>query len=170
VLVVIGQVKRAHGIHGELSVDVRTDEPERRFAAGSSVTCGDRVLTVASSRPHGGRLLVAFDEVTDRTAAEQLHGRLLEVDVDPAERPDDPDELYDHQLIGLHVRDADDAVVGMVTAVMHGSAQDTLVVDAGAHEVLVPFVAALVPTIDVSEGYLRLNDVPGLLDPDSTAP
>jgi len=165
-LVVVGRIKRAHGIKGELAVEIRTDEPERRFAAGSSVICGDRTLTITSSRFHSGRLLVAFRGVPDRTAAERLHGLLVEVEVDPADRPDDPDELYDHQLIGLQVRDADDAVVGMVTAVMHGSAQDTLVVDAGAHEVLVPFVEAHVPVVDVDGGFVRLADVPGLLDPE----
>ena len=169
-LVVIGRIGRAHGIRGELNVEIRTDEPERRFAPGSSIICGDRTLTVASSRHHSGRLLVAFREVPDRTAAEELHGGLLEAEVDPSERPDDPDELYDHQLIGLHVRAADDSVVGMVTRVMHGSAQDTLVVDAGAHEVLVPFVSALVPTVDLDEGYVRLSDVPGLIDLQAEAP
>jgi 16S rRNA processing protein RimM len=167
VLVVVGRIGRAHGIRGELSVEIRTDEPERRFAPGTSMTCGDRALTVESSREHSGRLLVAFREVPDRTAAEELHGRLLEVEVDPSERPDDPDEHYDHQLVGLHVRDADDSVVGMVTRVMHGEAQDTLVIDAGAHEVLVPFVKPLVPTIDVDAGFVRLSDVPGLLDPEA---
>jgi 16S rRNA processing protein RimM len=167
VLVVVGRIGRAHGIRGELSVEIRTDEPDRRFAPGTSMVCGDRALTVDSSRPHADRLLVAFREVPDRTAAEQLHGRLLEVEVDPSERPDDPDELYDHQMVGLHVRDAGDTVVGMVTRVIHGSAQDTLVIDAGAHEILVPFVAALVPTVDVDAGFVRLSDVPGLLDPEA---
>jgi 16S rRNA processing protein RimM len=167
VLVVIGRIKRAHGIKGELGVEIRTDEPERRFAAGTSVICGDRTLTIASSRRHSGRLLVTFREVPDRTAAEQLHGQLVEVEVDPSERPDDPDELYDHQLIGLDVRDSDNTIVGAITAVMHGSAQDTLVVDAGGREVLVPFVEALVPVVDLAEGLVRLADVPGLLDPEA---
>ncbi len=166
-LVVIGRIKRAHGIKGELGVEIRTDEPERRFATGTSVTCGDRTLTISSSRRHSGRLLVTFREVSDRTAAEQLHGRLIEVDVDPSERPDDPDELYDHQLIGLQVRDSDDTVVGTVSAVMHGSAQDTLVVDAAADEVLIPFVQAHVPVVDLAEGFVRLAGVPGLLDPEA---
>ena len=67
--VVIGRIGRAHGIRGELNVDIRTDEPDRRFARGSSVICGDRVLTVASARHHSGRLVVAFREIADRTAA-----------------------------------------------------------------------------------------------------
>ncbi len=164
-LVVIGRIGRAHGIRGELNVQIRTDEPARRFAPGSPIICGDRTLTVEASRHHSGRLLVAFREVPDRTAAEQLHGAVLEADIDPSQSPDDPDELYDHQLVGLHVRAADETVVGMVTRVMHGPGQDALVIDAGAHEVLVPFVAALVPVVDVDAGYLQLNDVPGLLDP-----
>ena len=166
-LVVIGRIGRAHGIRGELNVEIRTDEPERRFAPGSSIICGDRTLTVASSRHHSGRLVVAFREVSDRTAAEQLHGTILETEVDETEQPDDPEEFYDHQLVGLQVRGTDDAVVGTVTSVVHLPEQDTLVVDAGAHEVLVPFVAAHVPVVDLAEGFVRLADVPGLLDPEA---
>jgi 16S rRNA processing protein RimM len=167
VLVVVGRIGRAHGVRGELNVEIRTDEPERRFAPGSAIVCDGQALTVASSRHHSGRLVVAFREVPDRTAAEQLHGRILEAEVDAAERPDDPEEFYDHQLVGLQVRGADDTVVGAVSAVEHLPEQDTLVVDADGREVLVPFVSALVPTVDVTAGYLRLSDVPGLLDPDA---
>jgi 16S rRNA processing protein RimM len=167
VLVVIGRIGRAHGIRGELNVEIRTDEPERRFAPGSSIFCDGRTLTVESSRHHSGRLLVAFRNVADRTAAEQLHGSILEAEVDETERPDDPDEFYDHQLVGLQVRGPDDGVVGTVTSVVHLPEQDTLVVEADGREVLVPFVTALVPTVEVAEGYVRLADVAGLLDPDA---
>lgn len=163
-LVVIGRIGRAHGIRGELNVQIRTDEPERRFAPGSSIVCGDRELTISSSHHHSGRLLVTFREVPDRTAAEQLHGMILEVDVDPSERPEDPEELYDHQLMGLQVRAHDDAVVGTVTAVLHPPGQDVLVVDIDGREALVPYAAAIVPTVDVAAGFLRLSDVPELLD------
>ena len=166
-LVVIGRIGRAHGIRGELNVEIRTDEPERRFAPGSSIICDGRPLTVESSRHHSGRLIVAFDEVPDRTAAEHLHGSILEAEVDETERPDDPDEFYDHQLVGLQVHGPDDAVVGTVTSVVHLPEQDTLVVDADGREVLVPFVTALVPIVEVAEGYVRLADVAGLLDPDA---
>ena len=166
-LVVIGRIGRAHGIRGELNVEIRTDEPERRFAPGSSIICGDRTLTVESSRHHSGRLIVAFGEIPDRTAAEQLHGCILEAEIDESERPDDPEEFYDHQLVGLQVRGPDDAVVGTVASVVHLPEQDTLVVDADGREVLVPFVTAIVPTVEVAEGYVRLADVVGLLDPDA---
>jgi 16S rRNA processing protein RimM len=163
--VVIGRIGRAHGIRGELNVGIRTDEPERRFAPGSSVVCGTRTLTVASSRHHGGRLVVAFREIADRTAAEQLHGTVLEAVVDPDDTPDDPDEFYDHQLVGLEVRGSDGQVVGTVTGLVHLPYQDTLTVDVDGHEVFIPFVTELVPVVDVAGGFVTVKDVEGLLDP-----
>lgn len=162
--VVIGRIGRAHGIRGELNVDIRTDEPERRFAPGSSVVCGDRTLTVSSARHHSGRLVVAFREIADRTAAEAIHGTILEAVVDPADVPHDPDEFYDHQLVGLEVRRGD-VVVGTVTGIVHLPFQDTLTVDVDGHEVFVPFVTELVPQIDVAGGFVTVADVEGLLDP-----
>ncbi|MCD9198494.1 ribosome maturation factor RimM [Aeromicrobium wangtongii] len=163
--VVIGRIGRAHGIRGELNVDIRTDEPDRRFAPGSSVVCGPRTLTVASARHHGGRLVVAFKEIPDRTAAEQLHGTVLEAVIDPEDTPDDPDEFYDHQLVGLEVRSGDD-VVGTVTGLVHLPYQDTLTVDVDGREVFVPFVTELVPVVDIAGGFVTVADVAGLLDPD----
>ena len=162
--VVVGRIGRAHGIRGELNVDIRTDEPDRRFAPGSSVVCGTRTLTVASARHHGGRLVVAFTEIPDRNAAEALHGTVLEAIVDPDDTPDDPDEFYDHQLVGLQVRSGD-AVVGAVTGLVHLSHQDTLTVAIDGREVFIPFVTELVPTVDIKGGFVTVQDVEGLLDP-----
>jgi 16S rRNA processing protein RimM len=167
VQVVIGRIGRAHGIRGELNVDIRTDEPDRRFAPGSSVICGDRTLTVASARHHSGRLVVSFREIPDRTAAEAIHGSILEAIVDPSEAPDDPDEFYDHQLVGLEARTGDQ-LVGTVTGIVHGPHQDTLVLLVDGREVFIPFVSALVPEIDVVGGFVVVNDIEGLLDPDRT--
>ncbi len=163
--VVIGRIGRAHGIRGELNVDIRTDEPERRFAPGSSVICGDRTLTVATARHHSGRLVVAFREIADRTAAEQLHGTVLEAEIDPVETPEDPDEFYDHQLVGLEAR-SDGAAVGTVTGIVHGPHQDTLTIEVDGREVFIPFVSALVPEVDVRGGFVTINEIPGLLDPE----
>lgn len=165
-LVVVGRIGRAHGIRGEVNVDIRTDEPERRLAPGSSVVCGDRTLTVGTARPHAGRLVVRFVEIADRTAAETLHGRTLEVEVDPLDTPDDPDEFYDHQLVGLEAHTAD-RLIGIVAAVLHLPEQDLLSIDADGRELLVPFVAELVPEVDLVAGRLLVVDVPGLLDPDA---
>lgn len=162
--VVIGRIGRAHGIRGELNVDIRTDEPERRFAPGSSVVCGGRTLTIARARHHSGRLVVAFEEIPDRTAAEALHGTIIEAEVDPLELPDDPDEFYDHQIVGLEARSRD-AAIGTVTGIVHGPYQDTLAVEIDGHEVFVPFVTEIVPVVDVKGGFVTINEIAGLLDP-----
>lgn len=168
--VVVGRIGRAHGIRGDLNVDIRTDEPERRFASGASVLCRvggtERVLTVASARPHSGRLVVTFAEVPDRTAAEQLHGVTLEAEVDPDEAPDEDDAFYDRQLIGLTVRVGQNDR-GQVLEVLHLPAHDTLVIEIDGRQVLVPFVEALVPQVDLVAGTVTVFDQPGLLDPDA---
>jgi 16S rRNA processing protein RimM len=162
--VVIGRIGRAHGIRGELNVDIRTDEPERRFAPGSSVVCGDRTLTIARARHHSGRLVVSFEEIPDRTAAEALHGKILEAEVDPLEVPEDPDEFYDHQLVGLEARSGE-VVVGTVTGIVHGPHQDTLTVEIDGREVFIPFVTEIVPVVDVKGGFVTIKEVAGLLNP-----
>ena len=95
----VGKVGRAHGIRGDLFIDVRTDEPDRRFAPGTIFPTRRGPLTVASLRWHSSRLLVRFAEVPDRSVAEGLRGTELRVEVDADERPDDPEEFYDHQLV-----------------------------------------------------------------------
>ena len=173
--VVVARIGRPHGIRGEVSLELRTDEPERRFAPGSVLTVeaprgaapGPATLTVARSRWHQERLLVSFEGVPDRTAAEALRNSLLAVEVTPEDRPEDPEEFYDHQLVGLAVHPFDGDRVGEVAEVLHSGAQDVLVVrrDDG-REVMVPFVAALVPQVDLTAGSLVVADRPGLLDPE----
>src|SRR3954454_5572195 len=110
--VVVGRIGPAHGLRGEVFVEPRTDEPERRFAAGAVLGTPTGSLTVAGSRTHSGRLVVGFAELTDRTAAEAARGTELTVAVDAAERPEDPEEFYDHQLVGLRVETVAGEVVG----------------------------------------------------------
>ncbi|MHB1008906.1 MAG: ribosome maturation factor RimM [Propionibacteriaceae bacterium] len=160
--VVVGIVGRAHGLRGDVTVELRTDEPEVRFAPGSVLGCeGLRSrLTVASVRDAAaGRLIVRFAEAPDRTAAESLRGRVLVVEVDPDERPagDDPEEYYDRQLRGLHVLDVEGQDVGVVADVIHLPSQDLLAVTTDAGERLVPFVSELVPHIDLAAGTARLS-------------
>lgn len=162
--VVVGRVGRAHGIRGDVAVQPRTDEPRRRFAVGAVVRAGERVLTVETVREHQGRLLVGFAEVADRTEAEALGGALLEADVDAAEQPEDPEEFYDHQLVGLRVETTDGTRVGEVVRVEHPAGQDLLVIDRDGEELLFPFVVALVPEVDLSGGRVVIDDRPGLLE------
>jgi 16S rRNA processing protein RimM len=173
--VVVGQIGRAHGIKGEVSVHLRTDEPDRRFAVGAvlsteaprSASQGrPGSLTVAATRWHQSRLLVRFAEVTDRTRAEAVRGLSLLADVDADEVPADPEEFYDHQLVGLGVVTTDGRDVGEIAAVLHGAGQDLLTVRTPAGtEVLVPFVSQLVPEVDVAAGRVVVADRPGLLTP-----
>ena len=169
-LVTVGRIGRAHGIRGEVGIDVRTDEPDRRFADGAVLVTDakvSRTLTVAASRWHSGRLLVKFAEVPDRTAAEQLSNLLVQCEVPDDERPEDPEEYYDRDLIGLAVRTTDGAEVGEVTDVVHLPSQDLLEIRRTAGNlVLVPMVEELVPEIDIDKRYVVVADRPGLLDPE----
>ena len=171
----VGVVVRAHGLRGELGVQVRTDSPGERFAPGARLVARRRgepdvTLTVGASRSHSGRLLVTFDGVGDRTAAEALRGARLLVEASALPPTDDPDEFHDHELEGLHVELADGESVGTVREILHGPAGDLLVVArADAPDALVPFVHQIVPTVDPSAGRIVLTPPDGLLDVDPPA-
>lgn len=160
----VAVVGRAHGLRGEVAVDLRTDEPERRLAPGNRVTAVStdadtgRSLTVESCRWQSGRLLVAFAELVDRAGAEALRGVVLVSTVDAEERPEHPEEYYDRQLVGLAVYTATGERIGTVTAVLHLPAQDVLEIDRGGEILLVPFVAELVPSVDLAAAELRVAD------------
>ena len=197
---VAGRITRPHGVSGEVSVEVRTDEPDRRFAVGR-VVATDPVaagpLTVESARWHSGRLLIRFAGVADRNQAEELRGVWLTLDSADAGPTGDPDEFHDHELIGLAVVTTSGDPVGRVTDVRHFG-QDLLVIEPGPavsspgaqdgatqavrgpggpilgpggpargtpdNELLVPFVAAIVPDVDVAAGRLVIDPPPGLLE------
>jgi len=172
--VVVGRIGKPHGIRGEVTLDVRTDEPDRRFAPGTRLRAeapagADRrpsALTVARARWHQSTLLVTFEELADRNAAEAARGTVLHATIGPDEAPEDPDEYYDHQLVGLDVVDLDGTPLGTVQALVHGSAQDLLTVRTpDGRDALVPFVSALVPEVDLTAGRLVVADRPGLVTP-----
>lgn len=164
--VTVGKIGRAHGINGDVWIDVRTDEPGRRFVQGGRLLLGGtgREIELASVRWNKGRLVVSFVGYPDRTAVEALTGTLLHVRVPAAERPSEPDEYFDRQLVGLAVLDHRGDRVGAVTEVLHLPAQDVLQIDVDGEERLVPFVSALVPVVDLEAGHVRLADVVGLLE------
>jgi 16S rRNA processing protein RimM len=175
-LLVVGRIGKPQGIRGEVTVEVRTDEPEARFSAGAELLTDPAErgpLTVEAARDQNGRLMVAFQGVPDRNAAEALRGTLLLVDAATLPLPDDPDVFLDVQLQGLVAELVDGTRVGTVSEVLHLPQGDVLAVkrDDGPHEVLVPFVAAMVPTVDVTGGRVVLDPPEGLLDlTDPTAP
>ena len=171
--VVVGRIGKPHGIRGEVTVELRTDEPERRFADGAVLSAAPpggsafavSTLTVAAARWHRSTLLVTFAEITDRNAAETARGVVLGVAVPADESPDDPEEYYDHQLVGLAAFDLDGERLGEVTGLVHG-AQDLLTIRTPeGRDALVPFVKALVPEVDLAARRVVIDDRPGLVTP-----
>jgi 16S rRNA processing protein RimM len=170
--VVVGRIGRPHGVRGLATVEVRTDDPDLRFAPGRVLATDPAErgpLTVVDRRWHSGTLLLQLagpsGEVHDtREAVDALRNTLLLVPVADLPEIEDPDAFYDHQLVGLQARLPDDTVLGEVTAVRH-EAQDLLVVRRpDAADALVPFVSAIVPTVDPAGGFLVVDPPEGLLD------
>lgn len=170
---VIARIGKPHGLHGEVTVQLHTDEPERRLVVGTAIdteagsgTGVPRVLTVRSTRVHNGVWLVAFEEIPDRTGAESLRGTRLVVDAaDVLPDDDDEDVFTEEQLRGLTVVDPAGSVLGQVGGLELGAAQDRLVILLpDGREAQVPFVAAIVPEVDLEAGRVVVDAPPGLLD------
>ncbi|MDP1876688.1 MAG: ribosome maturation factor RimM [Actinomycetota bacterium] len=167
--VVVGRIGRPHGIRGEVTVEPRTDEPDERFAPGAVFALDERRedLVVERLHWHSGRLLVTFEGISDRNAAEALRGTLLEVERADDDMPEDPEEFYDSTLIGCVVDHVDGSRIGEVLDVLHLPAQDLLVVRvAGEREALIPFVSVIVPVVDLPGRRLVVDPPVGLLDAD----
>jgi len=171
--VVVGRIGKAHGLRGEVTVEIRTDEPDVRFFVGAKLFCDDTpdALIIESVRPHGGGLLIGFEGVVDRTGAEALRGILLEVERTPGEQPAEAEEFYDLDLIGLAVQDETGTSLGVVDDVVHLPGQDLLSVrEASGHSWLIPFVSELVPRVDLAHGVITAAPPPGLMADDSDDP
>ena len=164
-LLVVGHIGKAHGIRGEVLVTVRTDEPERRFVPGAVFTTASGKLVLEALRWHQGKIIAQFEGVGDRNEAEELRGTELQIESEGLPEPEDPDEFLDHQLVGLRVVTVDGEDLGAVTRVDHAPASDLLVMAReGGGTALIPFVTAIVPTVDLPGGRV-IGDLPeGLLD------
>lgn len=170
-LVAVGRIGKAHGLRGEVAVEAWSDDPGRRFTVGVVLRAQKTgvPLVVEAARLHGDRWLICFAGVADRTAAEALRATVL---VMPArERPaiEDPDEYYDSDLVGLHAHDPAGTPLGTVTEVLHSASGVHLVLaqsvgDEAVREHLVPFVASIVPAVDVAAGTVTVDAPAGLFD------
>ena len=168
---VVGRVVKAHGVTGEVVVEVRTDDPDKRFAPGTRLRARpsrggpERAYVVDSAREHSGRLLVRLAGVAGRDAADALRGNVFVVDSEELPPIDDPDEFYDHQLEGLRVVTKDGRLVGNVNEVLHTTAGELLSVtsETGA-EVLVPFVTAIVTEVSLENQTIEIDPPEGLLE------
>lgn len=170
---VVGRVVKAHGISGEVVVEIRTDDPAARFVSGNTLRAKEsrgggeeRSYVVAQAREHGGRLLVRLAGVDDRDAADALRGSLFVVDSDDLPPIDEPDTYYDHQLEGLQVQTTTGREVGVVAEVLHTAAGELLAVKRldGEGEVLVPFVGAIVTSVSLDDRVVEIDPPEGLLD------
>jgi 16S rRNA processing protein RimM len=171
----VGRVVKSHGITGEVVVEVHTDDPAERFAAGNTLRAkpsrggGEgRSFVVDAVREHGGRLLLRLAGVHDRDTADTLRGNLFVVDSDDLPPIDEADTYYDHQLEGLQVRTTAGQVVGVVAEVLHTAAGELLAVHradgAQTREVLVPFVSAIVTSVSLDDQLVEIDPPEGLLD------
>ena len=174
----VGRLTKAHGLKGALKIELYTDEPDKRFVPGATFTLQvpeespwhGKNLTLAEMRWYNGTAVGFFVDVDDRTQAETLARAILWIDVDTELSPDEPDAWYDHQLVGLTVV-RDGTPVGTVSRVDHFPAQDLLVVATDKGEVMVPFVSAIVPAVDIAAKTVTVTPPGGLfedLDDDST--
>jgi 16S rRNA processing protein RimM len=167
----VGRLTKAHGLKGALKLELFTDTPEQRFTPGSSFTLQvpetsewhGRSVTLTELRWYNGHPVGFFEGVDDRTGAESLVKAILWVDQDMDELPDEDDAWYHHQLVGLRV-ERDGVEVGTVSRVDHLPAQDLLAVATPAGEVLVPFVTAIVPSVDIEAGVITVTPPAGLFE------
>ena len=169
---VVGHLTKAHGIKGDIALRPLTDRPDDVFAPGREILLGDRHgelppavrrLTVERSRHHKRGLLVKFEEVPDRNAAEELAGRYLLVrteDLAPAEEG----EVFYHQLLGAEVVTIEGEAVGRVREVYETEPTHLLEIEADGKRHLVPFAESIVREVDVDGGRIVIEPPEGLLE------
>lgn len=166
-LVAVGRIGPARGVRGDVFVEPWTDDPAARFAAGAMlrtepIEAGP--LTVEVTNFAGSKLVVHFAGVDHRTAAARLHGVQLMVPASERAPLDDPDEFYASDLIGLMARTVAGAELGPVRDVVNLAGAEYLVLESEGHEQLVPFVTAIVPTVDIARGLVVLEPPEGLFE------
>ena len=166
----VGRLVKAHGLKGAIKLELYTDIPEKRFVPGAVFS----LQVPTSSAWHGKKLELSelkwfnaqpvafFKDVSDRSAAESLIKAILWIDEDAAAEVED-DAWFDHQLVGLTVL-RDGATVGTVTQIDHFPAQDLLTVATDNGDVLVPFVKAIVASVDIEAGTLTVTPPLGLFE------
>jgi 16S rRNA processing protein RimM len=165
--VVVGRIGRPHGVRGEVTVEVRSDDPDLRFYVGAVLATDPASrgpLTITGKRWHRDVLLLTIEGIHSREDAETLRNTELLVDIADLPELEDPDSFYDHQLVGLTARLTDESELGEVTAVRHEGADLLVVCRPEGGDLLIPFVAAIVPTVDLAGGFLVVDPPEGLLE------
>jgi len=167
----VGRLTKAHGLKGAIKLELFTDDPGRRFVPGAVFTLQvptgtpwhGKTLELVELRWYNQQAVGFFKDVPDRTTAETLAKAILWIESDAAEQSDEEDAWYDHQLIGLAVM-RDDVKIGTISRLEHMPAQDLLIVKTPTGDVMIPFVKAIVPAVDVKAGTVTITPPPGLLE------
>ena len=167
----VGRLTKAHGLKGGIKVEMFTDDPDRRFSPGSVFTLQvptssawhNKTIELIELKWYNSHAVAFFKDVPDRSVAETLIKAILWIDHDLAEVPDEEDAWFDHQLLGLAVI-RDGVRVGTVAAIDHFPAQDLLTVTTPGGDVLVPFVKAIVSSVDIPAGTLTVTPPEGLFE------
>ena len=166
-LLVVGRIGRAHGVHGEATIEIRTDLPEERFYIGAQLMTDPAPrgpLTIEKIRDNNGIMLLKFKEADDRNAIEKLRDTLLLAEIDMEHEAQFEDEYHVQQLIGCAIVDTEDQVLGTLTDVLNLPGQDVLAIATPRGEVLVPFVLEFVPTIDIEAKRIVITPPAGLFE------
>jgi len=167
----VGRLTKAHGLKGAIKLELFTDDPGRRFVPGAVFSLQvptespwhGKTLELAELRWYNSHPVGFFVGVSDRTAAEGLAKAILWIDQDDTESPDEEDAWYDHQLAGLAVV-RDGVTVGQVARIEHFPAQDLIIVKTPNGEVMVPFVKAIVASVDIEAGVVTVTPPNGLFE------
>lgn len=160
-LLVVGRIGRAHGVRGEVTVEVRTDSPDERFKIGQILKTdpeSNGPLIIESIRNNSGTLLLSFKNFNDRSAVEKLRNTLILAEVDPTQSNTSENDFHISQIVGAKVVDRNGKTLGLVKDVLSLPAQDTLVVDSDGAEVLVPFVKSYVPVVSIERAEITVEN------------
>ena len=162
----VARIGRPHGVRGEVTIEVRTDSPEKRFAPGSKLTTESGKfgpLTIESVRNNNGTLLIKFVEISDRNQAEELKNQILVAEIDLSKESGE-NEFHLQQILGSGAFLENGEKVGTIIDVVHIPGQDLLVIDHNGREVLIPFVSEIVPDIDIENRKITISEKEGLFD------
>jgi len=168
VQLVVARIGRAHGVRGEVTIEVRTDKPEERFYVGGVLETEPAnlgPLRIASIRNHNGTLLLSFEGKGDRGKAEELRNVLLVANVELSRDELNEDEFHVTEILGCSVFLESGEHLGEVVDILQLPSQDTLVVKSISKEdeVLIPFVKKHVPELDLKSRKIIVRNVEGLI-------
>ena len=167
----VGRLVKAHGLKGAFKLELYTDSPEERFTPGAvldlqvpeSSPWFGKTVTVKELRWYNAAPVLFLNDIDDRNAAETLIKAILLVNADVEVLPTEPDAWYDHQLVGLKII-RDGIQIGSVIRVEHLPAQDCLAIETANGEVLMPFIKAFAPTVDIANGEITVTPPGGLFE------